>query len=147
MYSIARDDVVPGAAFLRRVTRAAPVGGVVVTAVPGGAGLLLALDSTAIGSIVAFGTAAIYLSFLLSAVAADVARAARRAVSSGVGRSDAARGDHGDGPRVPRDRRASARRRYGTSMTSRCTMQASDPSFADSATASTVPCWAPLTPL
>ncbi len=75
MYSIARDGVLPGARFLRRVdARRTPVGGVVVTALVGCAGLLLALDSTAIGSIIAFGTAAIYLSFLLTAVAALVAR-------------------------------------------------------------------------
>jgi amino acid transporter len=75
MYSIARDGVLPGAGFLRRVdARRTPVGGVVVTAVLGCAGLLLALDSAAIGSIIAFGTAAIYLSFLLTALAALVAR-------------------------------------------------------------------------
>lgn len=75
MYSIARDGVLPGARFLARVdARRTPVGGVVVTAVVGCVGLLLALDSTAIGSIIAFGTAAIYLSFLLTAIAALVAR-------------------------------------------------------------------------
>ncbi len=75
MYSIARDGVLPGARYLRRVdARRTPVGGVVATAVVGCAGLLLALDSTAIGSIIAFGTAAIYLSFLLTAIAALVAR-------------------------------------------------------------------------
>ena len=75
MYSIARDGVLPAAGFLRRVdARRTPVGGVVVTALLACAGLLLALDSTAIGSIIAFGTAAIYLSFLLTAVAALVAR-------------------------------------------------------------------------
>lgn len=75
MYSIARDGVLPGARFLRRVDRrATPIGGVIVTAVLACAGLLLALDSAAIGSIIAFGTAAIYLSFLLTAAAALAAR-------------------------------------------------------------------------
>jgi amino acid transporter len=75
MYSIARDGVLPGARFLRRVdARRTPVGGVIVTAALGCAGLLLALDSAAIGSVIAFGTAAIYLSFLLTAVAALIAR-------------------------------------------------------------------------
>ena len=75
MYSIARDDVLPGARFLRRVDRrGTPVGGVVVTAVLACAGLLLGLNSAAIGSIVTFGTAAIYFAFLLTALAALVAR-------------------------------------------------------------------------
>ncbi len=39
------------------------------------AGLLLGLEATAIGSLIAFGTAAIFLSFLLIAVAALFARA------------------------------------------------------------------------
>ena len=140
MYSIARDGVLPGARLpAPRRRRRTPVGGVVVTAVLACAGLLLALDSAAIGSIIAFGTAAIYLSFLLTALAAlvarlrgtwrpgvarparprsatpvnalavawlafetvniawprDVARAARRALLPGVGRADAAGGDHG----------------------------------------------------
>ena len=37
-------------------------------------GLLLGLDSSAIGSLIAFGTAAIYVAFLLIAPAALVAR-------------------------------------------------------------------------
>ncbi len=75
MYSIARDDVLPGARFLRRVDRrGSPVGGIVVTAALACAGLLLGLNSAAIGSIVIFGTAAIYFAFLLTALAALVAR-------------------------------------------------------------------------
>ena len=37
-------------------------------------GLLLGLESAAVGSLIAFGTAAIYLSFLLTALAALIAR-------------------------------------------------------------------------
>ena len=38
-----------------------------MTAVVGGLGLLLGLEATAVGSLIAFGTAAIYVSFLLVA--------------------------------------------------------------------------------
>ena len=64
MYSIARDGVLPGARFLRRVDARRHAGRRRGRRPPllGCAGLLLALDSTAIGSIIAFGTAAIYLS-------------------------------------------------------------------------------------
>jgi amino acid transporter len=75
IYSVARDDVLPGSAFLRRVDRhGTPIGAVLVTAVVAAAGLLLGLESTAIGSLIVFGTAAIYVAFLLVAVAALSAR-------------------------------------------------------------------------
>ncbi len=76
IYSIARDGVLPASGFLRRVDRRkAPIGAIVVTAVVACLGLLLGLDSTAVGSLIAFGTAAIYVSFLLIALAALRARA------------------------------------------------------------------------
>jgi amino acid transporter len=56
------------------VRRQVPVGATAVTTVVACLGLLLGLDATAVGSLIAFGTAAIYLSFLLIAVAALVAR-------------------------------------------------------------------------
>jgi amino acid transporter len=75
IYSIARDDVLPASKFLRRVDRRqAPIGAIVVTAVVACLGLLLGLDATAVGSLIAFGTAAIYFSFLLTALAALIAR-------------------------------------------------------------------------
>ena len=75
MYSIARDGVMPGSRLLRRVDgRGTPIAAVVVTAGLACAGLLLALESAAIGSIVIFGTASIYAAFLLIAAAALVAR-------------------------------------------------------------------------
>jgi len=74
-YSMARDRALPGSRQLARVDRRAnPIGGIVATAVAGCAGLLLGLESTAVGSLIAFGTAAIYVSFLMVAVAALVAR-------------------------------------------------------------------------
>jgi len=78
IYSLARDGVLPGARVLRRVDdRGVPIGGVVATAVAACAGLLLGLHSAAIGSVIAFGTAAIYVSLLLVALAALVARLRR----------------------------------------------------------------------
>jgi amino acid transporter len=75
IYSIARDDVLPAAGVLRRVDRRrSPVGAIAVTSVVAGLGLLLGLNSAAVGSLIAFGTAAIYVAFLLVALAALVAR-------------------------------------------------------------------------
>ena len=75
MYSVARDDVLPGSRFLRRVDRRrAPIGAIVTTAVAACLGLLLGLHSAAVGSLITFGTAGIYVAFLLVALAALVAR-------------------------------------------------------------------------
>jgi len=75
MYSVARDDVLPGSRFLRRVDRrGSPANAIAATAVIACLGLLLGLSSAAVGSLIAFGTAAIYVAFLLVAVAALVAR-------------------------------------------------------------------------
>jgi amino acid transporter len=75
IYSIARDDVLPGSRFLRRIDRRqTPIGAVVATTVVGCLGLLLGLNTAAVGSLIAFGTAAIYVSFLLVALAALIAR-------------------------------------------------------------------------
>jgi amino acid transporter len=75
IYSVARDGVLPGSAFLRRVDRRrVPIGAIVTTTLVAWAGLLLGLDSAAIGSLIAFGTAAVYVAFLLVALAALTAR-------------------------------------------------------------------------
>ena len=75
LYSIARDGVLPASRTLRRVDeRGTPLPAVVVTAAIAGAGLLLGLEETAIGTLIVFGTAAIYVSFLLVAAAALLAR-------------------------------------------------------------------------
>jgi amino acid transporter len=47
-------------------------------------GLLLGLESTAVGSLIAFGTAAIYVSFLLTALAALIARVRGKWKPSGL---------------------------------------------------------------
>jgi amino acid transporter len=75
IFSLARDDALPGSAFLRTVDRRkAPIGAIVATALVACLGLLLGLDSAAVGSLIAFGTAAIYVSFLMTAIAALIAR-------------------------------------------------------------------------
>jgi amino acid transporter len=75
IYSIARDGVLPGSRFLRRVDRRrVPIGAIAATTLVACLGLLLGLRSAAVGSLIAFGTAAIYVAFLLVALAALVAR-------------------------------------------------------------------------
>ena len=75
IYSIARDGVLHGARFLRRVDRRrSPIGAIAATTAVACLGLLLGLHSAAVGSLIAFGTAAIYLAFLLVALAALIAR-------------------------------------------------------------------------
>jgi amino acid transporter len=75
IYSVARDDVLPGARVLRIVDRrGTPIGAAVATAVVAGLGLLLGLHSAAVGSLITFGTAAVYVAFLLVALAALIAR-------------------------------------------------------------------------
>jgi amino acid transporter len=75
IYSIARDGVLPLSEFLRRVDRrGTPIGAIVATTAVAALGLLLGLNSAAVGSLIAFGTAAIYVAFLLVALAGLVAR-------------------------------------------------------------------------
>jgi amino acid transporter len=75
IYSVARDGALPASRFLRRVDqRQTPRGALVATTVVACLGLLLGLDSTAIGSLITFGTAGIYVAFLLVALAALIAR-------------------------------------------------------------------------
>ncbi len=84
IFSTARDDVLPGSRFLRRVSkRQAPLGAILVTTFAACAGLLLGLDSAAVGSLIAFGTAGIYVAFLLVALAALIARLRGRWVPAG----------------------------------------------------------------
>ena len=82
---MARDGVLPLSSQLRKVNaRQAPIGGIVAVTVVGIAGLLLALNSAAIGSLIAFGTAVIYLVFFLIALAALWGRLSGRWVPAGT---------------------------------------------------------------
>jgi len=75
IYSVARDGALPASGALRRVgRRRAPVGAIVATTTIACLGMLIGLSSAATGSLIAFGTAAIYLTFLLVALAALIAR-------------------------------------------------------------------------
>jgi amino acid transporter len=84
IYGIARDGVLPGARVLSAVDRrGTPIGAVVATTSVACLGLLLGLHTAAVGSLIAFGTAAIYVSFFLVALAALIARVRGRWVPSG----------------------------------------------------------------
>jgi amino acid transporter len=75
IYSIARDGMLPASRALSTVNRrGAPIGAIVTTTVVGCLGLLLGLNTAAVGSLIAFGTAGIYVAFLLVALAALIAR-------------------------------------------------------------------------
>jgi amino acid transporter len=78
-FSVARDGVLPASALLRRVgARQVPVGAVAVTTVLSWAGLLLGLKAAAIGTLITFGTAGIYFSFLLLVAGTFAARVSGR---------------------------------------------------------------------
>jgi amino acid transporter len=84
LYSLARDDVFPFSRHVRKVNRRqAPIGGLVASTLVSGSALLLGLDATAIGSLIAFGTAATFLPFFLTSLAAFVARLRGTWVPSG----------------------------------------------------------------
>jgi amino acid transporter len=85
IFSVARDGVLPASGLLRSVDRRrAPIGATIVTAVVACVGLLLGLNSAAVGSLIAFGTAGVYVAFLLVALAALVARLRGTWVPAGV---------------------------------------------------------------
>jgi amino acid transporter len=75
IYSVARDGVLPASRLLSSVGRGqVPLAALGATTVIAWAGLLLGLETTAIGTLIAFGTAGIYVTFLLVVTAALVAR-------------------------------------------------------------------------
>jgi amino acid transporter len=75
IFSLARDDALPGSRALRVVDRRrVPAGAIAVTTLLACLGLLLGLNTAAVGSLIAFGTAAIYVSFLMTALAALISR-------------------------------------------------------------------------
>jgi amino acid transporter len=84
IFSVARDGVLPFSSFLRTVGRSrAPLGAIVATTLVAWAGLLLGLRASAIGTLITFGTAGIYVTFLLLATGALVARTRRTWTPSG----------------------------------------------------------------
>ncbi|MFJ8209224.1 APC family permease [Streptomyces sp. NPDC096033] len=84
VYSLARDGVFPFSGQVRRVNRRqAPIGGLLASTAVSCSALLLGLNATAIGSLIAFGTAATFLPFFLVSLAALVARLRGTWVPSG----------------------------------------------------------------
>ncbi|MGW5126374.1 APC family permease [Streptomyces sp. NPDC004069] len=84
LYSIARDDVLPGSRQLKRVSgRQVPVVALSVVTVVGLAGLVFTLNGSAVAALLTFGSAGLYLQFLLIAVAALIARLRGTWVPSG----------------------------------------------------------------
>ncbi|MEU0835228.1 APC family permease [Streptomyces sp. NPDC005969] len=84
VYSLARDGVFPFSRQVRKVnSRQAPIGGLVASTLVSCMGLLLGLNATAIGSLIAFGTAATFLPFFLVSLAALTARLRGTWVPSG----------------------------------------------------------------
>ncbi|MFE7419983.1 APC family permease [Rhodococcus sp. NPDC057529] len=80
IWSISRDGVLPGSTFLRRVhgNRRVPSYAILVTGILACAGLVLALNDRAIGTLVAYGTGGMYLTFSLIAIAGLVGRLSGR---------------------------------------------------------------------
>ncbi|MGP3982773.1 APC family permease [Streptomyces sp. KR80] len=75
LYSLARDGVFPFSRQVRKVNkRRAPIGGLIASTLVSSSALLLGLNATAIGSLIAFGTAATFLPFFLVSLAALIAR-------------------------------------------------------------------------
>ncbi|GAA0654669.1 APC family permease [Kitasatospora atroaurantiaca] len=75
LYSLARDGVFPFSRQVRKVNRhKAPIGGLVAATLVSCAALPLGLESTAIGSLITFGTAATFLPFFLLTLTALIAR-------------------------------------------------------------------------
>jgi len=75
IYSAARDGVLPASTVLRRVdARGVPATALALVTVIAWLGLLLGLETAAMGSLITFGTAGIFLSFLLVVSAALWAR-------------------------------------------------------------------------
>ncbi|RSS66748.1 amino acid permease [Streptomyces sp. WAC06614] len=75
LFSLARDGVFPFSRQIRKVNgRQAPLGGLVASTLVSASALALGLNATAIGALIAFGTAATYLPFFLVSLAALIAR-------------------------------------------------------------------------
>ncbi|MFD9729637.1 APC family permease [Streptomyces sp. NPDC059072] len=84
VYSLARDGGFPLSRHVRKVNRRqAPIGGLIASTLVSCTGLLLGLNATAIGSLIAFGTAATFLPFFLVTLAALIARLRGAWVPSG----------------------------------------------------------------
>ncbi|MDH6706645.1 amino acid transporter [Kitasatospora sp. MAA19] len=85
LYSLARDDVFPFSRQVRKVNRhKAPIGGLVAATVVSCAALPLGLSTSAMGSLITFGSAATFVPFFLLCAVALVARLRRSWTPSGA---------------------------------------------------------------
>jgi len=79
LFSLSRDRMLPGSDIMRRVApNQVPLGALAFVAVAASAGLLLGLDTAAVGTLITFGTGGYYITFCLVCSAALVARLAGR---------------------------------------------------------------------
>ena len=84
LYSLARDEVFPFSRQVRRVNRhRAPIGGLVAATLVSCAALPLGLNSSAMGTLITFGSAATFVPFFLLTVVALIARVRRTWTPSG----------------------------------------------------------------
>jgi amino acid transporter len=85
IWSIARDGVLPGSAVLRKVygKQRVPATAIIVTGILACVGLLLALNDKAFGTLVAYGTGGMYLTFSLIALAGLIGRVSGKWVPRG----------------------------------------------------------------
>ncbi|UGY93988.1 APC family permease [Streptomyces gobiensis] len=84
LFSLARDGVFPFSKQVRKVNkRKAPIGGLITATLVSCTALMLGLNASAIGSLIAFGTAATFLPFFLVSLAALIARLRGSWVPSG----------------------------------------------------------------
>ena len=85
LYSLARDDVFPFSRQVRRVNRhKAPIGGLVAATLVSCAALPLGLNSSAMGTLITFGSAATFVPFFLLTVVALTARLRREWTPGGA---------------------------------------------------------------
>lgn len=75
LFSLSRDRMLPGSGIMRRVaSNQVPLGALGFASIVSSAGLLLGLNTAAVGTLIAFGTGGYYITFWLVCSAALVAR-------------------------------------------------------------------------
>lgn len=83
-FSMGRDNMLPGSSVLRVInSRKAPMGAIVAVTVLAGLGLLLGLNSSAVGTLITFGTGGFFIIYLIVTAAALYARLTGRWDPSG----------------------------------------------------------------
>lgn len=79
IFGMARDEILPGSALLRRVDkRKVPMAAMVCSTLLASLGLVLGLNATAVGTLIAFGSGGFFVVFLIVAASALFARLSGR---------------------------------------------------------------------